>query len=151
MFPFLGRTNLYVAGEFFRSGPNHRDDQHAVLEQGIVDFNAVSQKEVPLKLQGGDAAICVRDRTVLVERGDAVVGERGRIDAQGMFEIPGGREIDLRATAVDLDGIAAHQPIRRRHVQIVQPIVAKRRQQVQRGGSGDPVRAGATRTGQARS
>src|SRR3569623_3378241 len=57
MFPFLGRTYLNLAGELFRLGPNHRDDQHAVLEQGIFDLNAVSQKEAPLKLPGGDTAM----------------------------------------------------------------------------------------------
>ena len=57
MFPFLGRTNFNAAGEFFRLWTKHRDDQHAVLEQGILHLNAVSQQEAPLKLPRRDAAM----------------------------------------------------------------------------------------------
>src|SRR5690242_985097 len=57
MFPFLGRTDFNAAGELFYLWSNHRDDQHAVFEHGILHLNAVSQQEAPLKLPGSDPAM----------------------------------------------------------------------------------------------
>ena len=50
--------------------------------------------------------------------------------AEGLVEIPGGGQIDLRAAAIDLHRIASDQSVRRRHMEFVHAVIAECREHI---------------------
>src|SRR5690606_33696902 len=57
MFPSLGRTDFDASAAFFSRGPDHRDNQHAMFQHGLLHLDAVCEQEVPVKLPGSDPAV----------------------------------------------------------------------------------------------